>query len=79
MSGDIIILHICTINDNHDVWLLRYEAPQRIFFFILGRFLSFYLPMDPEHQNFEKVNKTFEDIMILKMCTINDSHMMYGS
>ena len=26
--GDIIILHICTINDNDDVWFLRYGAWQ---------------------------------------------------
>ena len=35
--------------------------------------------MDPENQNFEKVKKTSEDIIILQMCAINDSHMMYGS
>ena len=35
--------------------------------------------MDPENQNFEKMKKTPEDIIILDMCTINDSHMMYGS
>ena len=26
ISGDIIILHMCSINDNHDVWFLRYGA-----------------------------------------------------
>ena len=35
--------------------------------------------MDPENQNFEKMKKTPEDIIILQMCTINDSHMMYDS
>ena len=36
--------------------------------------------MDPENQNFEKMKKkTPEDIIILQMCTINDSHRMYGS
>ena len=34
--------------------------------------------MDPENQNFEKMKKPPEDI-ILQMCTINDSHMMYSS
>ena len=24
--GDIITLHLCTINDDHDVWFLRYGA-----------------------------------------------------
>ena len=35
--------------------------------------------MDPENQNFEKMKKAYEDIIILQMCTINDSNMMYGS
>ena len=35
--------------------------------------------MDPENQNFEKMEKTPEDIIILQTCNINDSHMMYGS
>ena len=37
------------------------------------------LPMDSENQNFEKMKKTHQDIIILQMCTINDSHMMCGS
>ena len=52
---------------------------QTEFFVILDHFLPFYPPMDPENQNFEKMKKTLEDIIILQMCTINDSHMMYGS
>ena len=52
---------------------------QTEFFVIMDRFLPFYPPMDPENQNFEKMKKTLEDIIILQMCTINDSHMMYGS
>ena len=49
-------------------------------------FLSFWMffallppPMDPENQNFEKIKNTPEAITILQMCTINDSHMVYGS
>ena len=41
-----------------------------------GPFIS---PMDPENQNFEKMKKPPEDIIILQMSTIDDSHMMYGS
>ena len=37
------------------------------------------IPMDTENQNFGKMNNTPEDIIILQMHTINDSHMMYGS
>ena len=36
-------------------------------------------PMEPKNQNFGKMNTTPEGIIILQMCTINDSHMMYGS
>ena len=51
-------------------------------------FLPFYPSTDQENQNFENLKKnkkqktkkkTPEDIIILQMCTINDSHMMYGS
>ena len=35
-------------------------------------------PLDQENQNFEKMKKTLEDIIILQMSTINDSHMLYG-
>ena len=35
--------------------------------------------MDLENQHFEKMKKTPEDITILQMYIINDSHMMYGS
>ena len=36
----------------------------------MDHFLPFYSPMDPK--------KTLEDIIILQMFTINDSHMIYG-
>ena len=35
--------------------------------------------MDPENQNFDKINKKPGDIIISQMCTIHDNHMMYGS
>ena len=35
--------------------------------------------MDPENQNFQKMKKALEDVIILQMCTINNSHMMHGS
>ena len=28
LPGDIVILHMCTINENHDVWFLNYGARQ---------------------------------------------------
>ena len=39
-------------------------------------FALFYPPTDPENQHFEKKKKTLEDIIILQMFTINDSHMI---
>ena len=44
-----------------------------------GPFFALLPPMDPENQNFLKMKKIPEDIIILQMCTINDSHMMYSS
>ena len=64
---------------SYDVWFLRYGAWQIEFFVIQDRFLHFFPPMNPENQNFDKMKKTNEDIIILQMCSINDSHMMYGS
>ena len=46
------------------------------FFVILYCFLPFYSLNEPENNNFEKMKKTPEEI-ILHMCTINDNHMMY--
>ena len=35
-------------------------------------------PMDPENQNFKKMKKTLEAILILQMFNLNDSNMIYG-
>ena len=42
-----------------------------------GLFFALLPPVDIEKQNFEKMKKTLEDVIILQMCTINDSHMTY--
>ena len=44
---DVIILHMCTTNDNHDVWFLKYQAQKSQFFVILGYFLPFHRPNSP--------------------------------
>ena len=74
-----IILDISTINDNQMMYGSWDMEGNRHNFVILDCFLPFYPPMDPENQNFEKMKKTPEDIIILHKCTINDNHMMYGS
>ena len=56
--GDIIILHIFTINDNY----MKYgswdmERSRQNFFVILDRFLYFYPPNNSKNQNFIKMKK----------------------
>ena len=56
--GDIIILHMCNINDNHmtyDSWDIRHNWV----FCRFGLFLPFSLPNNLKNQNFEKNEKTF--------------------
>ena len=75
MPGDIIILHLCTTNDNHDAWFL-------IYFVILGYFLPFYAPPPPQQSRkskFWKNKKSSWKHYHLHKCTINDNHMIYGS
>ena len=55
---DIIILQMCTINDSHDVWFLRYEMQQTKFLVILDHFLPFYHTNNPKNQYFEELKKT---------------------
>ena len=43
-----------------------------------GLLFAFLPPYGLRNQNFEKMKKTLEDIIILQMFTINDSHMIYG-
>ena len=44
-----------------------------------GPFFTLLPPYGPKKIKFLKNEKTPEDIIILQVCTINDSHMMYGS
>ena len=58
-----------------EIW----SATDRIFCHYGPFFPLLPLPLlDRENQNFEKMKKTLEDIIILQMSTINDSHMLYG-
>ena len=70
MPGDIIILHICTINDNHIMygsWNIKHDRQD---------FLSFWTVFCPftslttwKIKILQKMKET--DIIILHMCTIN--------
>ena len=53
VSGDVIILHMCTKNHNHMMyasWDMEYN---RQFFVILGQFLLFYPTVHPKNKNLE--------------------------
>ena len=57
-SWDVIILHMCTKNHDHnDVWLLRYEMRPTELLCHFGPFLHFYHPKNPKNKNFEKIKK----------------------
>ena len=62
---------------SYGVWFLIYGAQQTKVFVILERILPFYLPMDPENQNFQKIGKNTWSYY--HFTNINGSHMMYGS
>ena len=72
---DIIILHICIINDKHMMYGSWDIECIRQFFVILNRFLPFYPSMDPENQTFLKMDKTPEGIVL----QMRYSHLFYGS
>ena len=75
--GDIIILHRCTINDNHMMYGSWDNEHDTNFFCHFWPFFA--LLTSWKKQNFAKLKKTPGDIIILHMCSINDNHMMFGS
>ena len=75
VSGDVIILHKWTIDDNHMMYGSWDEVQQTECFVILGHFLPFYFHNNPENQNFEKVKKASGDVIILHICITSENHM----
>ena len=87
--GDIIILHMYTINDNHMMyrsWDIK--RGEQNFFVILERFFAPRPPFSPtdnlKNKNFEKMKKKKKkkkagDIIILHESTKNNDHMLYCS
>ena len=56
---DVIVLHMCTINEDHMMYGSRDIKTRRAeFFVILGHFLPFDPPNNLENQNFEKMKNT---------------------
>ena len=79
MPGDIIILHLCTINDNHMMyhsWDMECDRQKFLPFCTVFALLP---ANNPENEDFAKMKKMPGDIIILHLCTINDNHMMYHS
>ena len=70
--------HVHKISQSCDVWFLRYRVRQTKKIFILGNFLSFYLPppMIPKIKILKKMNKMPGVIVLLN---IHVYHMIYGS
>ena len=78
-AGDIIILNMCTKNHNHMMYgSCNMECNRQNFLSLWTVFCPFFPPVDPENQNSKKMKKTLEDIIILQMFTLNDSHMIHG-
>ena len=78
--GHIIILHMCTINDNHIMygsWDIKCHRQNFLSFQTM--FCPFYPPKKLKNQILKKLKKMSWDIILLHMHTINDNHMMYGS
>ena len=69
--GDIIILHICTINHNHLMYgSWDMEHGKQNFLSFMTVFCHF-TPYGPRKLKFKKNGKNPEDIIILQMYTIN--------
>ena len=75
--GDIITLHMCTINDN-DIMYGSWDIERNTEFFVILDHFCLYPCNNPKNQNFEKMKKIPGDIILSHKCTINDNHMMYG-
>ena len=81
VSGDIILLciHVYIEWRSYDIWFLKYKVRQIEIVVILGHFLPFQSPDNPENQNFKIEKESPGDITILHIFTINYNHMIYGS
>ena len=71
---------MCTRNDKHLMYGSRdIEHDGYNFLSFQTIFCSFTPPTTQKKETFWKNEKKSEDIIILHMCTINDSHIMHGS
>ena len=64
---------------SYNIWFLKYKVQWTEIFVISNHFLPFYPSNNQKNQNFEKMKILPGHLIILRMCTTNDNHMMYGS
>ena len=76
---DIIILHMCTINENHMIYGSKdLECDGQKFLSFWTIFCPFTPPLTTQKiKILKKMKKMPGDIIILHKCTINDNHMVY--
>ena len=69
MPADIIILHICMINDNHMMYCFwDMKRDRQNFFVISDHFLPFYPTNNPKNQNFKKLKKAWRYYHFKHVC-----------
>ena len=75
VPGDVIILHMCTKNQNHDLMIPEIWNAADIVFCHFGLFFA---PLQPRKLKFWKneKKKSTGNIILLHICTINEDHMM---
>ena len=83
MPGDIIILHLCSLNDNHMIygsWDMKHNRLNFLSFWtIFCPFTSLKTWKIKILKKWKQQKKMLGDIIILYMYTINENHMMYSS
>ena len=81
-AGDIIILHMCTKNHNHLMygsWDMECDRQKFLSLWtVFWRFSPFSGLWTQKIKIFKKKKKALEDIIILQVLPINESHMTYG-
>ena len=77
--GDIILLHMCTINQDHMMYgSYDMKFNRQNFFCLLGQFFVLLLPNTLKNENTKK-EKNPGNIIILHKCTKNHDHPLYCS
>ena len=77
LPGDIIILHMCTTNENHMMYVSWDMEHGRHNFFSFWTIFCLFTPSNnPENQNFKKMKKLPRNIIISHKYTKTHDHML---